>query len=70
MDELTDKLEFEKGHACKKPWTEYELEMRRAGEVIRNSMGSYAWDNEYAQIKGYIEGYLSGVAMVSRNLDL
>jgi len=56
--------------ACKKPWYEYRLEMEHAQNTLRHSMGSYAFDNDFAHVKGYMEGYIAGMSKMEMELDL
>lgn len=55
---------------CKKPWIEYLLEMEKAYNTLRHSMGSYAFDHNFAYVKGYMEGYIAGMNKMKHELDL
>ena len=59
-----------KGQACRTPWFEYERKMQDAYNTLRHALGSYAFDTEYRQVKGYMEGYLAGMRKMSQELDL
>lgn len=62
--------EAEPCQPCKKPWTEYKIEMEKAANVFRREMGSYAYDNHLISVKHYAEGYLAGMNRMIQELDL
>ena len=55
---------------CKTPWYEYRRRMDEAYFTLQNAMGTYAFDNDYAKVKGYMEGYIAGMSKMEHELDL
>jgi len=74
MSELNSKLLAEPSDGvsqpCKKNWVEYQQEMSKAQHTLENSMGSYQFETEFAQVKGYMQGYLAGMSKMATELDL
>lgn len=54
----------------KKRWTEYLHDMENAYNTLRNSMGSFTFDHDFAHVKGYMEGYMAGMKKMEHLLDL
>jgi len=44
--------------------------MKAAYDTLRNAMGSYTWDHDFAHTKGFMEGYIAGMEKVKRETDL
>lgn len=70
---MVDENKYPETSPCqprKKPWVEYMFDMEKAYNTLRHSMGSFAFDHEFAHVKGYMEGYIAGMKKMQQELDL
>ena len=52
----------------KKPWYEYQAEVRKALHTINWMFGKNQW-HEHQKIVGYLEGWLAGAEFLDREID-